>query len=173
MVMYFTSDTHWYHFNIIKFCNRPFANVEEMNEALIERWNERVNKDDTVFHLGDFGFSNYENHKKVFDRLTGRKILIKGNHDGADTIGLGWDAVTPYYHLRDKHKPDIIMFHYPMITWDKARWGSLHLYGHVHGRLKGNSQSLDVGADCWDYRPINIEEIKERMATLPKFIGEE
>lgn len=78
--IFFTSDTHFGHSNIIKFCNRPFKDAEEMDRVLIENWNNKVPEDGLVFHLGDFGWGGYQEYKKIRDQLNGKIILIKGNH---------------------------------------------------------------------------------------------
>ena len=79
--VYFTSDTHFYHSNIIGFCKRPFKNVEDMNETLIENWNRVVGQDDIVFHLGDFCLGGSHEWTKILNRLNGKIYLILGNHD--------------------------------------------------------------------------------------------
>lgn len=79
--VFFTSDTHFNHANIIDFCKRPFGSVEEMNEALIANWNRVVSKDDIIFHLGDFCFGGSEVWNSILDRLNGKIYLILGNHD--------------------------------------------------------------------------------------------
>jgi calcineurin-like phosphoesterase family protein len=76
--MFFTADTHFNHANIIIYCGRPFADVEDMNEILIEKWNSRIGDRDTVYHLGDFAWGEWE---PILGRLRGRKILIPGGHD--------------------------------------------------------------------------------------------
>ena len=78
---YLVSDTHFNHSNIIKYCSRPFSNIEEMNKVIIDNWNNIVDKEDTVYHLGDFGFGTKEELKEIFDKLNGKKYLIMGNHD--------------------------------------------------------------------------------------------
>ena len=79
--VFFTSDTHFYHGNIIRFCNRPFEDVEMMNETIISNWNNTVGLDDTVFHLGDFCLGGSAEWTKILDRLNGKIYLILGNHD--------------------------------------------------------------------------------------------
>ena len=79
--IFITSDTHFSHKNIIKYCNRPFSSVEEMNSVLTDNWNSIVSKDDLVIHLGDFSFGRtIESIKNHLDKLNGNKILILGNH---------------------------------------------------------------------------------------------
>src|SRR5690606_6132282 len=80
-MMWFTSDTHFYHRKVIEYCDRPFSTVETMNEALIENWNKVVKKNDVIFVLGDFAFAGVNQTKKILDRLNGQKILVRGNHD--------------------------------------------------------------------------------------------
>lgn len=166
--IWFTSDTHFGHKNAIKFCNRPFDSVEQMDEALIAFWNARVKPNDTVWHLGDFGFyKTYDELNAVFSRLNGNKYLIVGNHDYGNTKRLFWEKVSPIEELKFG-KQTLVLFHYPMTAWHRSYHGSHHLYGHVHGGLVGTDQCLDVGVDCWNYAPINYEEIKGRLKTLPK-----
>lgn len=166
--IWFTSDTHFGHGNIIKFCNRPFSSVEEMDEVLIERWNARVKPNDTVWHLGDFSFyKSYEKLNEVFNRLNGNKYLVCGNHDYDNAKRLFWEKVTPLEELMFG-KQTLVLFHYPMVAWHRSWHGSIHLHGHTHSALKGNNQRLDVGVDCWNYQPINFEEIKDLLKDSPK-----
>lgn len=79
--VFFTSDTHFYHGNIIRFCNRPFKDVDMMNETIISNWNNTVGQDDIVFHLGDFCLGGSAEWTRMLDRLNGRIYLIMGNHD--------------------------------------------------------------------------------------------
>lgn len=79
MRRFVTSDLHFFHKNIIAYCQRPFADVEEMNEVIIKNWNEVVKKDDMVYVLGDFSFCSREMVKELVLKLNGRKILIAGN----------------------------------------------------------------------------------------------
>ena len=76
---YYTSDLHFGHNNIIKYENRPFNSVDEMDEYLIYKWNNKVKKGDEVYIIGDFGFCKGERANELLDRLNGRKYLIKGN----------------------------------------------------------------------------------------------
>jgi len=161
--IWFTADSHYDHSKIIQYCNRPFKNVDEMNEELIKRWNERVKHDDTIYHLGDFAFS--KGPGKFFHRLNGNKILIVGNHDRQLTKHLPWQSVHDYYETKIDGQ-FIVMCHYAFRVWNKAHYQSWNLYGHSHNTLKNNSQQWDVGVDANDYRPINFEQIKEKLKTL-------
>lgn len=171
--IFFTADSHYFHSNIIRFCNRPYENVEEMNNALIENWNSVVGEDDTVFHLGDFSFSHRKHENEIiFNELKGTKVLILGNHDKDAVTSLPWDAVHNYYEVRKHGDIDrICLFHYPMRSWNCAFHGSYHLYGHVHATIPDFNNSCDVGCDAFDYIPVDIETIKERVAQSVKTGG--
>ena len=171
--VWFTSDTHFFHANIIRFCNRPFNNVEEMNEVLIENWNKVVEPDDVVWHLGDFSYNHrLADNEIIFDQLNGRKNLIIGNHDKRAVTDLKWDSIHSYYELRGHGGIDtIVLFHYPMRSWNKAFHGSFHLYGHCHATIPDFNNSCDVGVDAFNFYPVNIETIKERVKNSVKSEG--
>ena len=78
---YFTSDMHYGHANIIDYCNRPFESLDEMTNEMVNRWNEIVTEDDTVYVVGDVFLCPTSEGESIVKRLNGRKILIKGNHD--------------------------------------------------------------------------------------------
>lgn len=166
---WFISDTHFSHANIIIYSNRPFKNIDEMDYAIINRWNCTVSPDDNVYHLGDFGFGREEHLQEILDQLNGRKHLIRGNHDKHAVRLHGWEWIKDYYEIHIKHHEIVCLFHYPMKAWNMSHFGSIALHGHMHGILDGNSQTLDVGVDCWDYTPVNLDMIKERLKTLPKY----
>lgn len=158
-MIYYTSDTHFGHRNIIRFCNRPFATAEEMDEEIIRRWNSRVTSDDIVFHLGDFAFRNAKATQNYLDRLNGEKHLIWGNHDSPSTKKApGWFSSQQYLEIKDQGHP-VILFHYPMLSWNKRFHGSLHLFGHVHGTVPGRENSWDVGVDCTNFYPVTLDEL--------------
>ncbi len=141
-----------------------------MNEIMIANWNARVQPDDDLYCLGDFGFGDREPLQKVFDRLSGRKHLVRGNHDKEARKLRGWQWVKEYHEM--KIDTDfLVLFHYAPRVWNKSHHGSIALFGHSHGTMPGNSQSLDVGADCWDFTPVTVQQIKARLATLPTFTG--
>ena len=166
---WFTSDTHFGHSKIIEYCNRPFSNADEMDETMIERWNSVVKPNDTVWHLGDFAFhKSQEEITALLQRLNGTKNLIAGNHDDAKTRYAAWNDVRALVELSLGNKTKVTLCHYALRVWNKSHHGALHFYGHSHGTLPGDRQSLDVGVDCWDYTPVNIEQIRERLKTQPE-----
>jgi calcineurin-like phosphoesterase family protein len=168
MKYYFTSDTHFSHANIIKYCNRPFKNTVEMNDTIINNWNAVVSPDDIVYHLGDFTFGKEDYMlTSVLKRLNGYIILIKGNHDR-----LAWKNRDKFYASSDSYREievngqEITLCHYAMRVWNKSHRGAWHLYGHSHGTLPDdpNSLSFDCGVDCHNYKPLSFDEVAAIMA---------
>lgn len=160
---WFTADTHFGHEHIIEACKRPFSSIEEHDECLIKRWNDRVKPGDHVIHVGDFAMGPIEKIEKVFRRLNGRKVLVVGNHDRTSRR-LRWAEVHDGIREMTVEGKHIVLCHYPMRSWPRAYHGSTHLFGHTHGRIPGTSQSCDVGVDVWDYRPVALGEIRDAMA---------
>lgn len=167
--IWITSDTHFNHANILKYCNRPFRDVTEMNETIIDNWNSVVGKDEFVYHLGDFCFGRTNgDFNRIFYRLNGKIIFIHGNHDKLT------------YQFRDKfyeyHQPGmhqtmidgikVTLCHYSMRTWNCSHRGAYHLYGHSHGTLPDdpNSLSFDVGVDCHNFTPISWKKVCQIMS---------
>ena len=172
-VTWFVSDTHFGHRNILSdrmHRPRPFASIEEHDERLISRWNDRVRDDDIVYHLGDFAFGGgHARARAIFDRLRGRKNLIIGNHE---TQGMRLLWASPPVHAATIHVQDagmpraqaVYVAHCAHRVWPGMHRGTLHLYGHSHGSLPGTAASLDVGVDCWNWAPVRIGEIREALA---------
>ncbi|MFC5312776.1 metallophosphoesterase [Azospirillum rugosum] len=170
MATFFTSDTHFGHANILKHCQRPFANIDEHDEELVRRWNEVVGPDDDVHHLGDFAYRcDPKRLASIFKRLNGRKHLTIGNHEKGPTLQMKWASEPVPYREITVDGQRIVLFHFGMRVWNAMRYGTLHFYGHSHGKLSGNRQSLDVGVDCWNFRPVSLEQIRGRLAEFPEF----
>jgi calcineurin-like phosphoesterase family protein len=164
--IYFTADTHFgenYNWKIKK---RPFSSAQEMNKALIQNWNKIVTDRDTVYHLGDVG--NSLGLSSILQRLHGRKILIKGNADPLPlpVRGLYWDEVAEESMIIDVEGQKIWLAHRPHKRWPGQNRGTWHLHGHCHGLDSTKPGRLDVGVDCWDFRPVSFAEIRERMSLL-------
>lgn len=164
MTIFFTADHHFGHAGSINQNGRPFTNVMEMREVMIERWNEVVGMDDTVYHLGDFAWRAGEMEvEDIFNRLKGRKHLVTGNHDHASPqMRLDWESVSQINEVKIGGQ-QIVMCHYPLHEWRNARRGAIHLHGHVHGGSQGPVGSVDVGVDVWDFRPVSLSRILERL----------
>jgi calcineurin-like phosphoesterase family protein len=167
MSTFLISDTHFGHAAIIRMCQRPFADVREMDGMMIANWNAVVRPDDTVIHLGDFAH-RYDATKlpKLFASMNGHKHLIKGNHDDAATLALPWESVRDIAYLSIDSQ-NVVLCHYALRTWPRIRKGALMLYGHSHGRLPGNVQSCDIGVDVLGFAPVRLNTIKSYLATLP------
>ena len=177
MTTWFTSDSHFYHTNIIEYCKRPFQNTHEMNEALIDNWNKCVLPEDTVWHLGDFALkTNQEHIKHILSRLNGKKNIVLGNHDRPIRGGLYHLFENAHTVMQEKSMymiqeitiegQLIVMSHFPMETWHQSHRNSWHLHGHAHGTVpsRSNQKRLDVGVDCHQYKPICFEEIQTIMS---------
>jgi calcineurin-like phosphoesterase family protein len=161
MTIFFTSDTHFGHKNIIDYCKRPFADVEEMNESMVKQWNEAVKPGDVVYHLGDVAFHSYE----CIERLNGKIKLVPGNHDHerAKKVMHLFDEVLPEVHyLRIDKRYRFALCHYPFESW--RREYKYHLHGHMHGAGRARYNRLDVGVDALkSFAPLCLDEVMERM----------
>ena len=171
MKYWFTSDYHFGHANIIKYCNRPFKSVNEMNEKMIANHNSRVSEDDVVFFLGDFCFRNskggkpgegeLEKYRTYSDRLNGNIIFIRGNHDNNNSMKTC--IKNAVIELGGK---EMYLVHSPS---DYNPEYEINIVGHVHEKWKhkkiGNTILINVGVDVWDFKPIDIQEI---LQSIPK-----
>lgn len=159
MNIWLTSDPHFGHANIIKYCKRPFENAHIMDETMIQRWNERVQPDDVVYVLGDMMFGLWRQHPdELLKRLMGTKILIMGNHDPANVVNSDlWEETHDYLQIKYNGE-HIKLFHFPIESWHHKERGALHFHGHSHGNSRKQAGRLDVGVDCFDFYPIHIEE---------------
>jgi calcineurin-like phosphoesterase family protein len=175
--LFFTSDTHFYHNNILKYDNRPFVSIEEMNSKIIENWNSIVLKDDIVFHLGDFAFTNISNMKNILSQLNGDIYYVLGNHDDKkifNKLSDRFKLISNYLEIfvkEDTYGQVIVLSHYPFLEWNKKHIKSWNLHGHCHGTLqyKQNYQ-LDVGICNNNYFPISYNQIKQNIQ-CQKFIN--
>lgn len=152
-------DTHFGHSNIIKYCNRPFRDVEEMDRVLIKNWNETVSNHDIVIHLGDFALCARERAKEICSQLNGKKILIKGNHDNwTDDFyrNIGFDYVSKFpiiYGGTSDNNGFYMMSHAPLMLSETTPYWNF--YGHVHNDSKfaDTPTSKCVCVERIGYRP--------------------
>lgn len=182
--LFFTSDLHFGHRNVIRFCSRPWKDEKEMNKGLIDNWNSVVSNNDIVFILGDtFWFNDSHSIKRVISKLNGKDIyILPGNHDDFSSwhrvddprIHLCSDTVVLWLQFEGRKKIfEIWMNHYPLMTWPHREGGSIQLFGHIHsqeGKNEGVDQDLplhknqmDVGCDRWGWKPISIENIMNHL----------
>lgn len=167
MATYFTADTHFGHSNVIKYCNRPFANAAEMEEELIRRWNRNVSPDDEVWHLGDFGFQKPQDLATIITKLTGRIRLVPGNHDSNSFLNKLYEFPTSKLKVEERYMElnyngrKFVLCHFPIESWANMSHGSIHLHGHSHGASRPVNYRFDVGVDGKEtgYAPVHIDTI--------------
>jgi calcineurin-like phosphoesterase family protein len=179
---YYTADTHFSHALMLSptACNRPFADVRDMDESLIRAWNSVVKPDDVVYHLGDFSMGLHDGDRvhSIFARLMGRKILVLGNHDYQRQnrvhpviASLEWDQPPAQQLEITDEGQRVFLCHYPCRTWPGIRKGAWHFYGHTHGEMPHHYRSRDVGVDCPDtgFAPRSFRHLTRQMraATVP------
>ena len=160
-MVYFIADTHFNHANIIKYCNRPFKNTYEMNEYIIKKWNSVVKEADTVYHLGDVGFGSLQDVKSLVERLNGRKILLRGNHDfkiGVNT----WKEIGFLEVYKKKIILDnLLLTHAPT---EEVEENQINIFGHIHDKPLderfNKKNHICVSCDVADYIPVSISKIE-------------
>jgi calcineurin-like phosphoesterase family protein len=179
--IFFTSDTHFGHGNIIKFCDRPFKDVEEMNYKLIENWNNKVPNDGLVFHLGDFAWGGYDFWKSIRNQLNGDIILIKGNHDIKNMSATAEEELfkfSTWQMLVEIEGRKLYLNHVPFLcyggTYRDPKGLVYQLFGHVHSGPGKKGMDIprmqylfptqyDVGVDNNGYEPISWNELNEKI----------
>ena len=167
--LFLTSDEHYGHRNILRYQNRPFTSVQEMDETLIANHNTVVKEDDVVIHIGDFSFGKAENFKKVASQLKGTHFFMDGSHD----ISLREFFKDPNHYGGPEGRlfllpklfeftfngEKVVLCHYAMEKWWASHYGTHHFFGHSHGRSdKVAPNSRDIGVDTTNYFPITIEQ---------------
>lgn len=180
--VFFTSDLHFRHGNIIKYCKRPFETVQDQTEKLIENWNKTVPNTATVFILGDFAFATKNQWRGFLNRMTGKKYLILGNHDRHEDIPTEMfedvvDLAKVSIKIKDHEWKTFILSHRPILCWEGSNDGSIMLYGHVHTCTNPEvdetidselvklmpKNSWDVGVDNNNYTPVSVHEVLEKI----------
>lgn len=180
-MIYFIADTHFYHANIIQYCNRPFDDVKEMNETMIQKWNSVVEDSDTVYHLGDVALCSNELLEGIITQLKGKKILIRGNHDTRSVTAfenVGFTVLRNPPVLLDRHR--ISLSHVPLPD-SALPEGYINVHGHIHDKplnqivdkegkidnypkeLYSPKKHICVSVDVTQFRPISLDEIKLKM----------
>lgn len=182
---FFISDLHLGHANILRYDNRPFHTVEENDEAIIERWNGKVKKEDTVYILGDVSWHSNEKTIELLGRLNGHKNLIIGNHDSkalnSSSVRNKFENGYHYFEVPAPGGSGIVLCHYPIPCFKNHYYGWYHFYGHVHTgfehnmmlSVKNDMEALyDMPCNMWnvgcmmpymDYTPRSFEEIVQNI----------
>jgi len=170
MMDWFLSDTHAYHANIIKYCNRPWTCPVQMSIDMADNINQKVSRSDTLWHNGDVAFGGVDNVIKFREMINCNDIrLILGNHDTHhmkhDKFRNLFSRIYDMYDVKIG-KQHIVLCHYAMRIWNKSHHGTWHLYGHSHGSLPDdpNSLSFDIGVDCHNFQPLNFDDIAKIMS---------
>lgn len=163
--VWYTSDTHFLHGNVIEFCDRPWPSLKAMNKGLARAWNKVVKRDDIVYHLGDFSFDgrSYRENLSRFHDLNGEKHLIVGNHDDVNVRRLGWASVQDSL-TRVVDGVTIHMSHYPPATLGNGDPSVIWLHGHLHTKGPSTLPVFDVGVDANRYAPVKERRLLAMVA---------
>ena len=177
-MIWFTSDWHAFHQNICIGSTRwpdtdecrPFANAEEMTTKIIDNTNELVAPNDILYILGDFCFGKSTLIKEVRARINCKRVrLVWGNHDKFlkrnRNLHVVFDKTGDIFD-DNLEGQNIVMCHYPMITWNKKRYGAIHLSGHTHGKLPNSPGRMDVGVDTNNFRPYSLDDVVKTLGVV-------
>ena len=169
-MIYYTADLHIGHANIIKYCNRPFETVEEMDQTIIDNWNSVVREDDDVYIVGDVFFKG--NPNIFMPKMKGRKHLIVGNHD-ANLVSTAsyckhFETIKKYLCIEDKGR-HVVLFHYPILEWSGYYHGTYHVYGHIHNNDNETNHIMTIvpnafnaAVDVNDFTPQTLDQLIAR-----------
>lgn len=175
--VFFTSDLHFQHKNVIRFCGRPFENTKDMELKLIENWNSVVSNKDIVFDLGDvLWFDGRHDAKRILNQLNGIHYVILGNHDNKKNFELCYKVIVcetctqVFIQTLDNKTQEIMLSHFPLLTWPHIDNNVINLFGHIHSgpnadpngvdqNLTLHQNQMDVGTDAWNYKPISLDFI--------------
>ena len=189
MARFFVSDTHFGHARILELCNRPFSSVDEMNEAMIERWNAVVKPSDTVYHLGDVALGKIADSLPLVGRLNGHKVLVPGNHDRIFSgekekqrvrflpeYSKVFQGIRPEAMSMNLDGFDVVLSHFPYTgdSHDVDRHADKRpvdnglplIHGHIHDKRKIDGRMFNVGVDVNNFRPVSEDEIVEWIRGL-------
>ena len=172
---YFTSDTHFGHQNIIKYCDRPFKDKYHMDRVIIDNWNMIVKPEDTVYHLGDVIFYGRDKADKLIQSLNGHKIVIRGNHDkGLHRLRTyGFAEAYDNLKLTLSNGLEVNLSHYPYkehyandpfakakhLTRSLSDDGKWLICGHVHEKWRNINKMINVGVDVWGFEPVAEDKL--------------
>ena len=173
-MIYYTSDLHLGHKNILRLSDRPFADLDEMHQTIRDNWNSIVTDKDEVYILGDVAFKLNEEINSLIASLKGRKHLIIGNHDkkflGKEKFRAHFETIQHYLEIEDSGRT-VILFHYPIAEWDGFYHDTYHLYGHIHNttgnltddiitKIKSKGHNMfNVGVDVNDFVPVTLDRL--------------
>ena len=180
-MIWFTADSHHGHSNIIKYTGRPYTCAEHMDQDLIHKWNSVVGEHETIYHLGDFCLGGEKDADRIFNQLNGViHVLYNPQHHDRRWLPPCLDSLHRYtsrsgYRVKFElpqltleipeygDRQALVLSHWPMYRWDRSHYGSWHVFGHCHGKLKLDLRAMDVGVDCNNYTPVSLEEVARRL----------
>ena len=179
-----TSDIHFNHQRIIEFCPETrghCTSVDDMNELIIQNFNSVIRNEDTLYMLGDIGFGDVDSCLNLINRINGNKVWIHGNHDRKFWVSdkykemkysIGVIEDTPYKtisHTVDGKKNNIVLFHFPIESWEGKSKGSIHLHGHCHSSPDQtiNSRRMDIGVDSNNLMPYHLDSVVRKLLKYP------
>jgi calcineurin-like phosphoesterase family protein len=192
--VYFTSDWHLFHHNVLKFDKRPFEDIFEMHREIEAKWNEIVKPEDTVIYLGDLSFARREDKTLVEGivwGLNGHIHYVMGNHDKLEDIKKlpKFETIQDYLEVRITHMGEdpnnagtlkrietlFCCMHYPIYSWNKKHHGSYMVHGHCHGNLHHGEEAsfydgrrvIDAGCMLHDYKPISYLDVMAKLSHIP------
>lgn len=178
---FYISDVHFGHKNVIEFDQRPFQDVEEMDRIMIDKWNQKVKKDDHVYIIGDFIYKSEKAAVWYLEQLNGYLHLILGNHDRNWLIQPGvrdyFEEIEKMQYIKDERNL-IQMCHYPIIEWNQYHRGSYLIYGHIHGKrddtyefMKTRERALNAAACINDYVPVTFHELVKNNQKFQRILS--
>lgn len=173
MATWFTSDLHFYHSNILRYCpeSRPFSDVDEMNLAIVDNINRVTQPKDDLWILGDVAFGRPEKSLWLLKKIHCRLHLIAGNHDHhtlkSSEFRDCFDSIDVYKEI-NYNGIKICMMHYPIESWNESFHGAFMLHGHCHGKpTRTQGRIMDVGVDTNQMMPYNIDVVFEKLSRIP------
>lgn len=168
MQKYYISDTHLGHEAIIKFCERSFETVDEMDRKIVNNWNDVVGEEDEVYIIGDFMYRSKHHPEYYLHQLKGKKHLVLGNHDrwtNQVDLPIYFESVTQIKEISDQSR-HIVLCHYPMVEWPRYYKGSIHIFGHIHNKKNGaydyysnQDNMFNAGADINNFTPVTLQQL--------------
>lgn len=167
--IYFTSDQHFYHKNIITLENRPFTDIKSMNEFMIKQWNSVITNEDIIYHLGDFAFANKQKTTDIVSRLNGKKYIVLGNHDRGRNVKFYYDCgFDKVYDQNIIIKDYFILSHEPL-SYMSINCPYHNIHGHCHNSpqyMTFNIHSTCVCVERHNYLPISMFRILKNIQIL-------
>lgn len=170
------SDPHFFHNNIIRYCDRPFVDAAHQREEMVRRYNEIVNPDDHVLYLGDLFLPSGREGHEFMNRLNGRKSIVTGNHDRGLTNnrlqGLGFELIEHRFFYTELDEIRVCCCHFPYVGFSSDnRYNDRRppieddvvlIHGHVHAKQRTTwMNTVHAGVDAWDFKPASIDDVSE------------